>query len=164
MSHLSVRTLLYDVAKNLADNQQFGYGRRSEFNMIENKSYPYIWLLPLTASRRFISTDNLTRTMTWNCALVFLDMDSADAKEDQSDKLLDEQYETAQKYMQALDDWSYRSSDTLGPVTIQNDLMAPFYKDDSGIHTGWLVTFQMVVSDNFEYCSPENVELYSGNL
>ena len=163
MSHASVKLLLHDVAKSLADNVQFGYGRRSEFNMISQPRYPYIWLLPLTASRRYTG-DNPTKTKVWNVALVFLDLDKADANERESEKILDEQDTTADKYMQRLDDWYERSDDIIGAFQITNDNYQPFYKDDAGIHTGWLVTFQMQVSDDFFYCSPENVELYAGDI
>lgn len=163
MSHRSVRLLLEDVAKSLADNIQFGYGRRSEFNMIEGKSYPYIWLMPLTGGRRFIN-NNTTKTKTWNVAILFLDVDRADANEKESERIHDEQDDTVDKYLQRLDDWSQTSKDILGDLTIQNDNQVPFYKDDSGIHTGWFVTFQIVVSDQFEYCTPDNIDIYSGNI
>jgi len=165
MSHASVKLLLHDVAKSLADNVQFGYGRRSEFNMITQKRYPYIWLLPLTASRRFTGTNNPTKTKTWNVSIIFMDQDRADANEKESELLLDQQDVWVDKYTQRLDDWYEMTSDTTGAFTIQNDNQTPFYKDDSDIHTGWLLTFQMIVPDDFEYCTPENVNLYeSGTL
>lgn len=163
MSHLSVRTLLCDVARSLDDSVQFGYGRRSEFNMIESKKYPYIWLLPLAGSRRFIN-NNTTKTRTWNVQLVFLDVDKADANEDQTTEIHDTLDLMVARYMQALDDWYERSYDTVGALTIQNDSQQPFYKDDAGIHSGWLLTFQLVVSDDFNYCVEPNISLYAGNI
>ena len=163
MSHASVKLLLQDVAKSLADSMQFGYGRRSEFNMITNHKYPYIWLLPLTAARRFVP-NSTTHTKTWNVAIIFLDLDKADADEKQSEKILDSMDVLVDRYTQTLDDWFERSYDTMGAITIQNDLQQPFYKDDSGVHTGWLLTFQLVVPDDFTYCTPENVDLYAGNI
>lgn len=164
MSHHNVRLLLEDVAKSLSDNTQFGYGRRSEFNMIEGKYYPYIWLMPLTAGGRFRGNNNPTKTKTWNIAMLFLDVDRADANEKESERIHDEQDEVVDKYLQRLDDWSQTSQDILGDITIQNDNQTPFYKDDSGIHTGWLVTFQVVVSDNFEYCVDDNIAIYAGQV
>ena len=164
MSHASVKLLLHDVAKSLADNVQFGYGRRSEFNMDEKKRYPFIWLLPLTASRRFTGTNNPTKTRTWNVNLVFMDQDRADANEKESEKILDKQFDWLDKYMQALDDWYERSYDTIGAFTVQNDNATPFYKDDADIHTGWLLSFQIIVPDDYTYCTPENVSLYAGDI
>jgi hypothetical protein len=163
MSHASVRLLLEDVAKSLSDKTQFGYGRRSEFNMMQEKRYPWIWCLPLSAGRQFID-NNQTRTKTWDVALVFLDQDDSDANEVQSAHILDDQDSIVDRYMHALDEWYMRSYDTLGAFTIQNDRQVPFYKDDADIHTGWLVTFQMIVNADFEYCRPDNIELYAGNI
>ena len=162
MSHLAIRSLIRDVAKSLSDKIQFGYGRRSEFNFIEKKRYPFIWMLPLNASGRFRTSP--TKTKTWNVALLFLDEDEADSNADQSTKILDDRDAVVDRFTQALDDWYERSYDTVGAFTIQNDNQQPFYKDDSDIHTGWLLTFQIVVSDDFDYCTPENVDLYAGNI
>lgn len=154
MSHHSVKTLLENVAKSLSDKVQFGYGRRSEFNMIADKRYPYIWALPLTASGRF--RDNIsTQTKTWNVALVFLDQDKADANEKESEDILDEQDETVNAYMQRLDEM-YLTNELL---EIRNDNYQPFYKDDSDIHTGWLVTFQLIVPHTF-ICTPDTIDMY----
>ncbi len=127
MSHNSVRTLLSDVAKSLADNIQTGYGRRSEFNMIERKCYPYIWILPLQASRR-LSTSN-TKTKTWNCAIVFLSDDTVGANEKESAKILDEMDILVDKYLNQLDFWYLRMQDDMGVITLQNDNQIPFLQE-----------------------------------
>ena len=163
MSHKSVRLLLKDVAKSLSDKVQFGYGRRSEFNLIDQKRYPYIWVLPLTAGRRFINNDG-TKTKTWNVAIVFLDQDTADADAKQTEKIHDNLDTFVDQYLQRLDDFAQQSTDVIGEVTIRNDNQTPFYKDDADIHSGWLVTFQLTVSDDFEYCVPDNINIYAGNI
>jgi len=91
-------------------------------------------------------------------------MDKADSNADQSTKILDDRDLIVDRFTQALDDWYERSYDEVGAITIQNDTQQPFYKDDTDINTGWLLTFQMVVSDDFNYCTPENVDLYAGNI
>lgn len=161
MSHKSVRLLLEDVAKSLADKMQFGYGRRSEFNLIENKRYPYIWLQPMNSRIRSV---NSTKTTTWVGILLFLTVDEADADAEDSERLLDYVYDYVERYFQTLDDWSLRSNDIIGGLTITEYVTSPFYKGDSGIHTGWRVDFSIVVSDGFLYCTPENIEIYAGNL
>lgn len=166
MSHHSVKTLLENVAKSLSDKVQFGYGRRSEFNMIEDKRYPYIWALPLTASGRFRDNQS-TNTKTWNVALVFLDQDKADANEKESEDILDEQDEVVNAYMQRLDEMYLSELDEMhvtgNLLEIRNDNYQPFYKDDSDIHTGWLVTFQLIVPDTF-VCTPDTIDFYARNI
>lgn len=167
MSHRSVRLLLEDVAKSLADKMQFGYGRRSEFNLIENKRYPYIWLLPLTATRR---NNEGTATKLWNIAILFLDADQADHDDKQTAKIHDEMDVVLDKFMFNLDNWHYRDIETetthiiVGSTTISSQNQQPFYKDDSDINSGWLLTFLLEVSDDFNYCDPQTLELYAGNL
>lgn len=161
MSHRAIRELFRDVTRSLSDKVQFGYGRRSEFNLIKNKRYPYVWLLPLSGGRRFIN-NNTTKVKTWSVNLVFLDMDKPDANEKESEKILDELDVYVDQWMQRLDDYSLRSDDVIGDLTIGNDNQIPFYKDDSDVTTGWLVTFQLTVSDNFDYCVPDNINLYAG--
>lgn len=163
MSHLSVRTLLSDIAKSLDDSVQVDYGRKSEFNMEVNKKYPWVWILPLQGSRRFIN-NNWTKTKTWDVSIFFYNVDTADADQHQSASILDEMDVFADRYMEALNDWYLRSDDVVGALTIQNDRCSPVYKENSGIETGWLLQFQLVVSDDFEYCTPENVSLYAGDI
>lgn len=159
MSHLSLRTLIEDVAKSLSDKVQFGYGRRSEFNAITNKRYPYIWLLPLTASRRYPGVDG-TKTKLWNVALVFLDLDKADSNEKQTAKIHDELDVMVDRFLESLDTWDMRSEDVIGSFEITNDNQQPFFKDDTDINSGWLLTLQVELSDDFDYCRPEYVNLY----
>jgi hypothetical protein len=161
MSHASVKLLLQDVAKSLADNVQFGYGRRSEFNMITQKRYPYIWLQPLTSN---IRQNEKTITTIWSGRIAFMDLDTADADEKQSEVILNRMYTLMERYYHFLDDFFERSTDIIGAITIQSFVSQPFYKDDSGIHTGWFADFQIVTSDNFEYCVPENIDVYAGNV
>lgn len=163
MSHQSVRLLLQDVAKSLADNIQFAAGRHSEFNMKQSVSYPWIWLLPITANPTFAVNDVEHYQKTWNIALLFFDKDAFDAIEGPSNDILDKQDETVDKFIHRLNDWSMKLQDTVGEITLRGFSQQPFYKDDAGIHTGWLLTFQMVTPDDFEYCTPDNIEIYAAN-
>lgn len=161
MSHQSVRLLIRDVVKSLSDKVQFGYGRRSEFNLIQDKRYPYVWLTPLIAAH---SLTNETHTVTWNVAIIFLDIDTSDAKEDQSIKIHDQQDDFVNRFINRLNDFYLTMDDIVGALTLSSFNQQPFYKDDAGVHTGWLLTFRMTVSDDFQYCVDENDQLYAGTL
>lgn len=161
MSHRSVVSLFSDVAKSLADNIQFGYGRRSDFNLIENKRTPYVWCLPLTATPSFTDTPNYQKT--WNCALVFFEQDQTDSKESQYKLILDDMDELLDKFVQRLNDWNQTSQDVVGQVTLQAFSQTPFVKTDAGIYTGWILQFQMITPDDFIYCTPDNIDIYAGN-
>lgn len=165
MSHQSVRLLLQDVAKSLADNIQFDAGRHSEFNIHSAKgdiTYPWIWLLPITAQPQYAVNDVEHYQKVWNIALLFFDKDAFDATQGPSNQILDEQDETVDAFIQRLNDWSkIITRDTVGDVTLRGFNQQPFYKDDAGIHTGWLLTFQMIVPDSFEYCTEDNIAIYA---
>ncbi len=164
MSHASVRLLLHDVAISLADNIEFGYGRKSEFNIIQGKSQnQWIWCLPLSGSRIFASGENVTRTNRWDVAMLFLNHDPGDSDADHSSHILDYQDSIVARYAQALDEWYLNLSDTVGAFTIDNFTQTPFYKDNSESQSGWLVRFQIVTPDDFSYCTPENMTLNAAN-
>lgn len=163
MSHQSVRLLLKDVAKSLADNIQFDAGRHSEFNMKQNISYPWIWLLPITAQPQFAVNEVEHFQKVWNINLLFFDKDLFDNINGPSNQILDEQDETVDKFIHRLNDYSMKVSDTVGAITLRGFNQQPFYKDDAGIHTGWLLTFQMVTPDSFEYCTPDNIAIYAAD-
>lgn len=97
-------------------------------------------------------------------AIVFLYQDEADSNAKQTENILDVSDPVVDAYLQRLDDWFERSDDIVGAATIRNDNQQPFYKDDAGIHSGWLLTFQITVSDDFNYCVEDNINLYAGNI
>ncbi len=163
MSHRSVRLLLEDVAKSLADNIEFGYGRKSEFNIIQGKSANHwIWCLPLQGSRE-LANGMETRTNRWDVAILFLEHDPSDSSHDHSGSVLDYQDSIVQRYAQALDEWYLNLSDTVGAFSIENFSQTPIYKENSEVQSGWLVRFQLLTPDDFDYCTPENVTLNATN-
>lgn len=151
MSHRSVRLLIEAAAKSLSDDIQFGYGRRSDFNQSGDKSYPYVWLLPLTASQVIPTTDK-PRTKTWSIVLVVITLDQSDSVPKQFDSLLDDMDDLVDRLVFRIDDWYRTTDDIVGTLTITNVNQVSIIKDDADIHTGWLLSFQMTVSDDFSYC------------
>jgi hypothetical protein len=159
MSHHSVRLLLRDVSNSLADNIEFKGGRESEFNNLKSKKDHYRWLLPLTATRTY---DTTTLTKTWAVAILFMKKDNFDASADQTNEIHDELDLSVDQFMQRLDDWSQTSRDIVGAVTITGVSQVPFYKDQAGVYSGWLVRFNLLTSDDFTYCTPDNERIYAG--
>lgn len=159
MSHKSIRALIRDVVNSLDDSIQFGYGRRSDFNIIKDKRFPFVWLLPLTANT-VLSSSTGARTKTWNCVIVILDIDKPGDKHKQFNKILDDMDDLGDKIIQRIDDWYRSEKDIVGTLTLQNINQTTIIKEDAAIDTGWLFSFQMVTSDDFQYCTPDNVELY----
>jgi len=164
MSHRSVVQLINDVAVSIADNIQFGYGRRSDFNLQQNPSQPWIWLLPLTASPTYTnnnSTENYQKT--WNCIVLFAQLDKTDSDEKGFKPILDCTDDLVDTFINKLNDWYLNQADEVGAVTLQNFSQNPFIKTDADVFTGWFVSFQMVVPDDFDYCNPDSVQLYAND-
>jgi hypothetical protein len=159
MSHQSVRFLLRDVSNSLADNIEFRGGRETEFNNLKSKATRYRWLLPMTGN---ISFANQTRTTTWSIALLFMQQDTFDASAEETNKIHDETDLAIGQFLQRLDDWSLTQTDTVGDIQITGITKTPFYKDQAGIYSGWLVRFQLITPDDFIYCTPDNIEIYAG--
>jgi hypothetical protein len=161
MSHRSVVQLINDVAVSLSDGIQFGYGLRSEFNQSEKKGETFVWMLPLTANPTYTNNGVENYQKTWNCIVFFFQPDTTDSQSlDGYKPILDDMDNLADRFINRLNDWSFKSTDVVGAVTLQNFQQTPYIKSDADILTGWFVSFQMVTSDDFEYCTPENVLLY----
>ena len=161
MSHRSVVQLIKDTATSLGDNIQFGYGQRSDFKLIQNKDQPFVWLLPLSSNPIYTNNGGTENYMKqWNCSVLFLDVDRPDSIQTEYKPVLDNMDELLDKFINRLNDWYLHSSDTVGPTIIRNFSQVPLVKEDAEVMTGWFLTFQLVVSDNFNYCTPDNVALY----
>lgn len=151
MSHRAIRCLIGDAVKSLDDKIQFGYGRRSDFNIDNKKQYPFVWMLPLTASTT-IPTNGAGITKTWNIILVIIDIDKSDSTEKEYKKILDVMDFIGDSLIRRINDWYLTGEDIVGALTITSVNQTTIIKGDSDIHTGWLLTFQMVTSDSFDYC------------
>lgn len=156
MSHQSVVRLIEHTAKSIGQNIQFGYGRRSDFNIIPDKSDHWIWLLPLTANPRYALNDVEMYQKQWNCIIIFLKHDPTDSTEVQYKPILDTLDKTVDTFIHRLNDWYLKQSDEVGAVTLSGFQQSPIFKQDAGSHTGWFVSFQMVTDDSFDYCLDEN--------
>lgn len=162
MSHQSVRFLLRDVSDSLADNIEFKGGRETEFNnLIANKANKtqYRWLLPMTGTISFV---NQTRTTTWAIAILFMQQDKFDANAEETNKIHDVTDLAVGRFLQRLDDWSMVQYDPVGDITLSNITKTPFYKDQAGVYSGWLVRFNLTTPDDFVWCTPDNIAIYDG--
>lgn len=163
MSHRSVVTLLQDAAESLSDAIQFGYGRRSDYNLTEKKKNIMVWLLPLTATPAYTVNNTENYQKTWNCAVFFFQLTPSDTTEKEFTPVLHDLDELVDQFVNRVNDWSMKSADTVGAVTLQNFQQYSVIKENADISTGWLLQFQMTTSDDFHYCTPENVRLYANS-
>lgn len=151
MSHKSIRLLIQDTAKSLADNIQFTYARTSDFNVIRDKKYPFITLDPITATPQFATDGVLNYMKAWTCSMAFYQLDKEGSTGDEYALILDEMDGYVDKFINKLNRFTYDSDKLL----IQNVNQQPFVKATADILTGYLLTFTLLVEDTFDYCADD---------
>jgi len=155
MSHKSVRQLIRDTAKSLGDNIQFVYARKTDFNQIRDKKYPFFQLELLTSNATF-NPSNINLTSIYPIVITVYQLDSLDGAEDETTQILDDTDLLAQGFVRKLnqslneDTTILISEDT---TVISNVSFTSFVKMTTDCLTGWIIKFNLEVPDDYDYCS-----------
>jgi ATP:corrinoid adenosyltransferase len=151
VSHKGIRLLLEDTARSLGDDIQFDYGRTSDFNQLRDKRYPFISVSPLTASASYTVTNVFNYAKTYQVSAAFYQLDREDSGQDQYALILDEMNALADNFINKLNYYmeTCLSSDEL---IITGVSQQPFIKATADILTGYIMTFSVQVTDDFNYC------------
>lgn len=150
MSHKSVRLLIESTAKSLADDIQFTYARSSDFNVIRDKKYPFITLDPLNATPQFTDT-GVTYIKAWTCNMAFYQLDKEGSSQDEYALILDEMSLYVDKFINKLNLYSTHA-DT---IVISSVSQTAFIKATADILTGYLLTFNLLAQDDFDFCADD---------
>jgi hypothetical protein len=149
VSHKGIRLLIQDVAQKLGDDIQFTYARTSDFNLTaSNERYPAIVLDPLSSIPEYVDNNVSNYMKRWVCSMAFYDKDQSDSVPAQYQEILDKMDDYVDKFVTILNFYSL-NSDTI-VVTSMNQ--QPFIKATAGILTGYILTFQIQQTDQFNYC------------
>lgn len=145
MSHKGIRLLIENTAKKLGDDIQFTYARASDFNMLRDKRYPFI-SLGLLSSGTIYSVNNTSNYFkTWNVTMAFYELDKMASIQSEYALILDSTDILLDSFIQKLN----RNDE----ITILAINQTPFVKDFTDILTGHILTFQLQVPDDWEYCA-----------
>lgn len=155
MGHRGVRDFIQAKVLALGDDVKFGYGRASDFNQIKDKKYPYVWCDPLNSTVSV--SDGLLVVETYRVNLVFYKFDAPDSTEEQYKLILDQTDTLVNQFIRDInEDLSGDTSTGLTLVTqntiIENISKQPVIKVMADVLTGWIVTFDFIVPDTFDYC------------
>lgn len=145
MSHKGIRLLIEDTAKSLGDDIQFTYGRDSDFNVMNDKRYPFIQLDLLNSSASFSVNNVSNYSKGWNVFLLFHQLDKEGSDQDQYKVILDD--------MDHLLDMFVTRLNKRDDIVIQGINQQPFIKATKDILTGWTLSFQLIINDNWDYCA-----------
>ncbi len=150
MSHRSVRLLIEETAKKLGDDIHFTYGRTSDFNVLRGKRYPFITLDPLTSNASFAANNSYNFTKTWSVLMAFYQLDKEHSIEKEYALILDEMDKLVDQFIIKLN--FYNDNSEVGSIIIQSVNQEPFIKAMADVLTGYSLSFQITVPDNWNYC------------
>lgn len=148
MSHKSIRLLIQDTAKSLADDIQFVYATPSDFNVLRDKKYPFVSLALLTSTPQFTDT-GVTFIKAWNCSMAFYQLDVKGSSPEDKALILDEMSDLVDKFINKLNLYS-QQSDT---IVISSMNQQAFTEAMADILTGHLLSFTLLAQDDFDYCA-----------
>lgn len=151
MSHKGIRLLLEDTAKSLGDDIQFDYGRTSDFDQLRDKKYPFISVSPLTATASYAVNNVSNYSKTYQVQIAFYQLDRADSGQDQYALILDEMNALADNFVNKLNFYISNCLDS-DDLLITGISQQPFIKATADILSGYIMTFSLQVTDNFNYC------------
>lgn len=156
MSHKAVRDFIRDTALSIRDDISFSYARESNFNAIQDKTFPAILLKPLQYDPERV--DYATRRK-YHVTLLFYDLDSMEGDEQETQDILDKTDELLGQFQAKInlksvtteEDQSLTLSTDL--IEITNETVTERIKFTSDNVTGWEYNFTLEVPDQFDYCS-----------
>lgn len=146
MSHKAIRTLLEETALSLADDIQFSYGTETDFNQSEKKGSILINVAPLVSVPTYTVNGVFNYQKQWNVEMVFYKVDNS--QEIEYTQILDELDELVDRFTNNLNSFQEKSDQ----IVIQAMNQTPFIKATAEILSGWLLTFQILAMDDFDYC------------
>lgn len=145
MSHKGIRLLIEDTARSLGDDIQFTYGRDSDFNVMNDKRYPFIQLDLLNSAASFSVNNVSNYSKGWNVFLLFHQLDKEASDQDDYKIILDDMDHLLDRFVQQIN----KHDD----IIIQGINQQPFIKATADTLTGWTLSFQLIINDNWDYCA-----------
>jgi hypothetical protein len=152
MVYESLYNLLNSVASNLDYDVEFAHGRGSDINIFSsnNKSI-MIWLSPMRATGSFPNQGNRL-FKNYTIELGFYQVDQHDSTNVQTREILESTDKAATDYILSLNTTIPDLDGISDEVSITNISQLPFIKISTHILTGHVVTFNILLPDDFNYC------------
>lgn len=156
MSHKAIRTLIEDTVRSVDDSILFAYARASDFNAIGIKEDKRVRLDPLKQVFEF-SDNSYNLNKTYKVGMVFYQLDSMEGAEEETKVILDQMDLLSDKFIAKLNNFAF-NEDTTKAIISQNIEIKPGSKDEAikvtvDCCTGWILQFDIVAPDTFDYCS-----------
>lgn len=152
MVYGSLYNLLKGVADDLGFDVEFQHGRTSDINVFaDNNKSVLIWLTPLKRTGSFLNRSNRL-FLNWSVELAFYQKDDKDSDNEGSLSILKTSDKILLKYLLDLNQEVVDIDNASDDVEIVNINVTPFIKQTSHVMTGHIVTFNITLPDDFNYC------------
>lgn len=146
MSHKGIRLLLEKTAESIADDIQFSYATETDFNQSDKKGSILVNVSPLVSVPAYRVNGTSNYMKQWNVEMVFYKPDNSSALEYKT--ILDDLDTIVDQFINQLNFKSQKADE----ITLSAFNQTPFIKATGDILTGWLLTFQILANDDYEYC------------
>lgn len=149
MSHKGLRKLLENTAQSLGDDILVKYGKDTDFNQMKDKRYKAINISPLRKTAEFAVDGVMNYSNTWAVSIAFYDLDKEGSIQEQYAKTLDEIDVLVDTFIAKLNFFTVNSDGIL----ISSISVDPFIKATADILTGYILAFNVQLTDDFNYCN-----------
>jgi len=173
MNYLQLYDFLHDIGENLNQTVKIFHGRPETIELLAATTFRglNIYILPFSASGS--TTGGAQLNTSWNVEIIFYQLDTPDSDIDQNDedKLQDEMVtvtltqQAAEKFLRLAN-----SNDITDELKKNADrLIVNTYGFDTAIKdgqllTGTVLTLNLTVPDNFDYCALDFIRLFTPTL
>lgn len=143
MSHKGIRLLLEKTAQSIADDIQFSYATETDFNQSKKEGSILVNVSPLVSVPAY-RVDGVSNYMKqWNVEMAFYKPNVPDYK-----SILDELDTIVDQFINQLNFFSSKADE----ITLSTFRQDPFIDATADKLTGWLLTFQILANDDYDYC------------
>lgn len=131
MSYIAVVNVIRDIAEEINPTGLFTHGRRSDFSLEFDKSFPQIHLLPFTGD---VVLDN-NYSETYSIQMLFLQQDSQESSNEERESIISEMDILSRLFVNTL----YNTDG----VQISSIRTEPNYRQLSATTSGYYLTFRL---------------------
>lgn len=154
--HKAVRLLIEETLGTVDDSVRFAYATDSDFNSIGIREDKRVQLDPIKQSLEY-TEGSFNLTKTYQIGMVFYQLDDPEGAEEKTAQILDQMDELSDKFIQKLNDVLLDQDDDIAITTATIELTSivkePAIKATVDVCTGWILNFNVIAPDDFDYCS-----------
>ncbi len=165
MNYQSLYDYIRDISQNLDQTVKFFHGRKEILNQTNPDESLYAYCLPFVSTGTVVGGAQIDET--WEVNIIFYQFDKADSAIDQNDQdvMQDEirtltiTEQTANRFLRLVHGNTINANleGASEKLTINSFSKANAIKDTAQLLTGTALTLNLIVPDDFDYCTLDNL-------